>query len=308
MFPAKLLLFGEYSLMHGSKALAIPFPQYSGNWSEKGGLSPINDKLLGFVLHLEQYEAKASFRLDIKKLKSEILTEGLFFDSTIPMSYGVGSSGALCAAFYHRYVIDPIPTNCNEAQLPELRTHLSELESYFHGTSSGIDPLVSYTKSPILIAYQNNVQRLERKAFSHGTYLFLIDTNDCGDTKVNVKFFEKMLKTGHYLDKLKEQYNPLVDNCISSFLKNDMKSFLSCSNKLTTYQQIYFKPMINIRFLKYFKHAADTGDFSLKICGSGGGGFILGFTTDIDHVKDYFLSEGIDLIVPEFNYTLTEII
>jgi len=308
MFPAKLLLFGEYSLMYGSKALAIPFSQYSGDWSGNGVLSTISDKLLGFVLHLEQLGEKAYFRLDVNRLKREILSEGLIFKSTIPLSYGVGSSGALCAAFYHRYVIDPIPAGCSESQLPELRRHLSELESYFHGTSSGIDPLVSYTKSPILIEYKGNIRRLERKALSHGVHMFLIDTNDHGDTKVNVEHFEEMLRDEHYLEGLKEQYNPLVDDCIMSFLKKDMNSFLSNSNKLTIYQQSYFKPMIKARFLKYFKRAADTGDFSLKICGSGGGGFILGFTSNIDNVKDYFLSEGLDLIVPEFNYSLTEMI
>ena len=44
---------------------------------------------------------------DFNKMNNELI-EGLYFDSTIPQGYGVGSSGALVAAFYDRYAENKI--------------------------------------------------------------------------------------------------------------------------------------------------------------------------------------------------------
>ena len=40
----------------------------------------------------------------------------------------------------------------------------------------------------------------------------------------------------------------------------------------------------------------DSGKFQLKLCGSGGGGFLLGFTTDYAAAKNYFSGLHHDLI------------
>jgi mevalonate kinase len=51
--------------------------------------------------------------------------------------------------------------------------------------------------------------------------------------------------------------------------------------------------MIPDQFHKLWKHGIDTNDYYLKLCGSGGGGYILGFTEDIEKarksLKDYKL-------------------
>jgi mevalonate kinase len=44
---------------------------------------------------------------DLAELKSDVET-GMYFDSSIPQGYGVGSSGALVAAIYDRYAQDKI--------------------------------------------------------------------------------------------------------------------------------------------------------------------------------------------------------
>ena len=46
-----------------------------------------------------------NFRLD--ELKRDI-DKGMYFDSSIPQGYGVGSSGALVAAVYDKYANDKI--------------------------------------------------------------------------------------------------------------------------------------------------------------------------------------------------------
>ncbi|MEJ2095430.1 MAG: mevalonate kinase, partial [Gammaproteobacteria bacterium] len=88
LFPGKLLLFGEYTLLAGSRALAMPLRRWQGKLSLGSGNTP----LAGFgKFCLDQtFFNDASGR----RLRSD-LEQGLTFVSDIPQGYGVGSSGAL---------------------------------------------------------------------------------------------------------------------------------------------------------------------------------------------------------------------
>ena len=46
-----------------------------------------------------------------------------------------------------------------------------------------------------------------------------------------------------------------------------------------------FKPMIPKQFHELWKNGLETNEYYLKLCGSGGGGYILGFTEDIQKAK-----------------------
>ena len=46
-----------------------------------------------------------------------------------------------------------------------------------------------------------------------------------------------------------------------------------------------FKPMIPAKFHDLWKTGLETNDYYLKLCGSGGGGYMLGFTEDIDKAQ-----------------------
>ena len=43
--------------------------------------------------------------------------------------------------------------------------------------------------------------------------------------------------------------------------------------------------MIPAQFHDLWKKGLDTGDYYLKLCGSGGGGYILGFTEDLEKAE-----------------------
>ena len=104
-YHGKIILFGEYSMIFGYKALLIPYYSAYGEWtsvinrpSERGFDS--NQSLFSFYEYLCKDD---KFRiLDLRRFEME-LNAGLYFDSNIPSGYGVGSSGALVAATYDRY-------------------------------------------------------------------------------------------------------------------------------------------------------------------------------------------------------------
>ena len=144
LFYSKILLFGEYGIIQDSKGLSIPYNFYNGalkkdeNPSESAIKS--NESLKKFVTYLEQLQAEqpelVTFNLEV--LKQDV-NSGMYFDSSIPQGYGVGSSGALVAAIYDKYANDKITVleNLTREKLLQLKTIFSQMETFFHGKSSG---------------------------------------------------------------------------------------------------------------------------------------------------------------------------
>src|SRR3990167_3789440 len=103
LFYSKILLFGEYGIIQDSKGLSIPYNFYNGalksdeNPTEEAKKS--NESLVKFVAYLKklQTEQPELVTFNIEVLQNDV-NNGMYFDSSIPQGYGVGSSGALVAA------------------------------------------------------------------------------------------------------------------------------------------------------------------------------------------------------------------
>jgi mevalonate kinase len=110
LFYSKILLFGEYGIIKDSKGLSIPYNFYNGALKITNVNTPFakdsNSKLLDFYDYLKNLNNPlVNFNLD--KFYRD-LKLGMYFDSSIPKGYGVGSSGALVAAVYDYYANDKI--------------------------------------------------------------------------------------------------------------------------------------------------------------------------------------------------------
>jgi mevalonate kinase len=57
-----------------------------------------------------------------------------------------------------------------------------------------------------------------------------------------------------------------------------------------------FKPMIPPAFHKVWEHGILTNDYYLKLCGSGGGGYILGFTADYEKAQKSLENYKLELV------------
>jgi mevalonate kinase len=84
---------------------------------------------------------------------------------------------------------------------------------------------------------------------------------------------------------LKNQFIKHTDACVEDFLNGDIKSLFGNTKKLSKVVLNHFKPMIPQQFHELWKKGIETNDYYLKLCGSGGGGYILGFTEDIEKAK-----------------------
>ncbi|MCM4155535.1 mevalonate kinase [Gramella sp. AN32] len=302
LFYSKILLFGEYGIIKDSKGLSIPYNFYNGALKIEKDLSDVaqksNDNLKRFAEYLEKLQENNPdlVQFDFNALKKDI-SKGMYFDSSIPQGYGVGSSGALVAAIYDKYADNKITVleNLTRDKLLKLKMIFGEMESFFHGKSSGLDPLNSYLSIPILINSKENIEPAGIPSQTeNGTgAVFLLDSGTTGETAPMVNIFMENMKQEPFRKMLKDQFVRHTDACVDDFLKGDVKSLFKNVKKLSHTVLDNFKPMIPIQFHKLWKKGIETNDYYLKLCGSGGGGYILGFTEDIGKarkaLKDYNL-------------------
>jgi len=301
LFYAKILLFGEYGIIKDSKGLAIPYNSYQGalkmddNPSEEAKKS--NHNLEKLYTHLTTIDTKlVQFRLN--DFKTDI-KNGMYFDSSIPQGYGVGSSGALVAAIYDKYADNKITVleNLTKDKLLQLKTIFSEIESFFHGKSSGLDPLNSYLSIPILINSKDNLEATGIPMQKEGKgAVFLLDSNQVGKTEPMVNIFMNKMKKEGFRKMLSEDFAKYTDACIDDFLHGNVKSLFGNVKSLSKVVLTNFKPMIPKSFHKLWQQGIETNDYYLKLCGSGGGGYILGFTKDYDKAKDILKKYKLELV------------
>jgi mevalonate kinase len=312
-FPSKILLLGEYGILKGSVGLAIPYNAYSGRWvlpdNETDNAIDENarrsNRHLRFLLDSLETQPEVSGGLKVSKFRKDI-EKGLYFESNIPEGYGLGSSGALTAALFYRYA------KPEEKNLPliKIRPRLALIEKYFHGTSSGLDPLVSWINRPIIIESDGTVLTLEQIDFHFGTAgtfmpmeengtgrvdVFLVDTNTPSKTGNLVNWFLEEYDNFEFRRAVNEVYLPAIQQAVDSFLSKRSIAFLDSIASLSAFQMQFLSPMIPTQMIDHLDYGLSSDQFYLKLCGSGGGGFMLGFTQFKQETFHYFHEKGFDI-------------
>ena len=298
LFYAKILLFGEYGIIKDSKGLAIPYNAY------RGALKT-SESLLGKTLESNQnldrfYKYLAALQTDLVSFNlvsfKKDVENGMYFDSSIPQGYGVGSSGALVASIYDKYAANKttVLENLTRDKLLNLKAVFALMESFFHGKSSGLDPLNSYLSLPILINSKDHVEPAGIPSQKEGKgAVFLLDSEQVGETEPMVNIFMNKMKNEGFRKMISEEFSTTTDACIEDFLQGDVNSLFGNVKSLSKIVLTNFKPMIPDAFHKVWEKGISTNDYYLKLCGSGGGGYILGFTEDFSKaqksLKDYKL-------------------
>lgn len=305
LFYSKILLFGEYGIIKDSKGLSIPYNFFKGalkwdnNPSEMAQKS--NASLKAFAAYLRNLENqdKDLVSFDMEAMETDI-ANGMYFDSSIPQGYGIGSSGALVAAIYDRYAKDKITVleNLTRDKLLQLKKIFGKMESFFHGKSSGLDPLNSYLSLPILINSQDNIEStsIPSQNTNGKGAVFLLDSGMTGETAPMVQIFMEKMKQEGFRNMVKNQFIKHTDACVEDFLNGNVKSLFGNLKQLSHVVLDHFKPMIPAKFHQLWKQGIETNDYYLKLCGSGGGGYILGFTEDLEKAKKALKGYNLEVV------------
>jgi len=296
IFNSKLLLFGEYGLMYNSMALSVPFLKFSGflDFDLDHSHAESTTEIRKFYDHLKLADSNKElhFSFDLPRLKNDI-ENGLFFNSSIPQQYGLGSSGALVAALFGKYAF---PSNLGNNLSPEiLKANFAVLESFFHGKSSGLDPLISYLNKPILIDSQKQIVSVDFDLQKSGLAVALIDTKTSGATGPLVKHFIDLFNLPEFTQAFEDQFIPANNGCIESLLNGDQQNFFLHLEKLVRFQVYHFHEMIPAGFHRVISFAHCEKVY-IKLLGSGGGGYLLAFAESDEVLDRWAEKRGIELL------------
>lgn len=305
-FNSKILLFGEYTILQNSMALVIPCDLYSGQLSfyeqavNKKDAIRSNEylkKFSGFIAsHVDE-----NFVLEVMRFDRE-LENGLFFQSTIPQGYGLGSSGALVVAIFLRYLKkakslkDDLKVMTFQ-KMEQLKNSLGKLESYFHGVSSGLDPLSIILNEPLLYRGVKDIvtTTLPPQNSEGGNFIFLLNTHISRHTSAPMKRFNRLQENKHFQRKLKEELAQYNTDAIQYFLDHESASFYRELHNISSFQLQEMREFIPGALTPAVKSGLEHGDYFLKLCGAGAGGFMLGFTRDWQKTREAL--HGYDLQV-----------
>lgn len=286
--PSKLILFGEYALLKGGNALGIPLPNFTGQLTLANSKRQfaVNSHLY-LRKYLEWIKDNTSLHSYIDVAKMEDLTaDGLWFDSNIPLNSGLGSSGALVAAIIHEFG----KKHMEEVSLPQLRNILASFEGFFHGTSSGIDPLLTYLNQPILIKGNGEIKKIQINSSKEIMEIihFLLPVKGNGETEKLVGVFNDKYKVTSYSQVFNSEYMRVNNNAIAMYLSGSSTDFWNVLLDLSLKQLQFFAEMIDKETAHLIREGISTQKFGLKLCGSGGGGYALGFAKSKQDVLNRF--------------------
>ena len=307
IYPAKLLLFGEYSILLGSSALSMPFSSFGASlqFMKREGTDSVeaaesNHHLQKLCDHFLKSPEVFSEFLNLDRFSNDLIN-GLYLSSTIPQCYGMGSSGALCAAIYSRYGVKV--TNPSSGQSGEnlilLRQMFTMMESFFHGKSSGFDPLVSYLKKPLLLGNDGVAMLVDLPLhlFNESQIeLILIDSGLPCKTGPLVRDFLDRFAPGGEIATSGINLISMTNSCIETLVQRDIVGFGDEINRLSHFQFAELNHLIPIHLRTSWYDGLQCGLFSMKLCGSGGGGYLVCFTRDKKETVKYFKNKMIPVL------------
>jgi mevalonate kinase len=198
---------------------------------------------------------------------------GWYYDADIPIGFGLGSSGAFVAAIYHRYI-----AGVNEAPLS---THymLKKMEGFFHGSSSGMDPLVSFSQKALYKSETDELQIIRDPGWPEGYRLYLLDTGVSRSTGALVETYRQMLDNGDFKKNIERQLIPMVEHAIHFYLAGAGAKLEECVSVISDFQRIHFSSFIPEHTKIQWDTLTKMPGVFVKFCGAGGGGYFLVLTT-----------------------------
>jgi len=270
IFPAKILLYGEHTVLRGGKGLAVPYPAFSLRW-EPG--RP-DERLLRFADYLAGTLSTDIFRAaDF----STFLRTGRRLTGNIPTGYGLGSSGAVCAAAWDRFATE----KGKSLRGDDLRQLLAAMERHFHGQSSGTDPLICYLNQPVLLG-GGRPPVATRLPDNWNEGFFLLDTGVERSASAYIeRFVSRYDADSGFAKTVAAEWTAPADAAIDALLAGDRSSLRRHSARLSEFQRREFPGFIPKELHDKWSGAG----YVLKLCGAGGGGMMLGISTNREAVE-----------------------
>lgn len=297
-YYAKLMLAGEYGVLKGSEALTIPLKKFHAKFDHVA-IEELSDSMLKSVstirkllLHLKSLPVNSFFARPVFEDMDKVFNNGCYVASTIPQGYGIGSSGAVSALVY-----DQLFTDKESLTIQQHRKDLATIESFFHGKSSGVDPLSCYIGKPLHFLANEKIEILDIDPDNplKEYRFFLLDSKEKMNTEELVKLFFEKLKDSEYDELITNEYRPLVDKLIASLRGTLDADPAFLFNAVSEFQWKHFREMIPESMEEAWIQGQVSNTYYLKLNGSGGG-FLLGIAHENVKEEVEAMLDGYDII------------
>jgi mevalonate kinase len=280
-YPAKIMLAGEYGVVVGGGALTIPFPGFSARVREtadipreKAGEAQRSRQYLADMYRYVSGLGGEAFHAtpDLEKFSRE--QQEYWLDMDIPAGYGLGSSGVVSAAIYDMFF-----QGHDQLTLQDKRQDLAAIESFFHGRSSGVDPLTCHTGAPLHFREDGTIEQVSFNASSipGGYRFFLLDSGERFDTGPLVQHFLGSMEDNGFASSIRNEYLATNRKLIESLLGIREADPALLVRVISDFQFTHFRKMIPDRMIDPWIEGQVSNEYYLKLNGSGGG-FMLGIT------------------------------
>lgn len=279
-YYAKLMLAGEYGVILGSEAITVPLDLYHARLahrenapeSEKKKITASVNSVRDLITYIQSLPTNSFYASPDTGILDDFLKNRYYIESTIPRGYGIGSSGAVTALIY-----DQCFKGSGQLDLQQTRKDLATIESFFHGKSSGVDPMTCYTGSPLHFLPDGGIRKLETNPGDpgQGYRFFLLDSGVLLETEPLVRVFMEKMRDPLYSDVIRGDYFNLIHKFIQSVTGRSAADPALIFRAISDLQWNHFREMIPEQMEALWIDGQVNNTYYLKLNGSGGG-FMLG--------------------------------
>ncbi len=270
---AKIILFGEHSVVYKQPAIALPLysvdvnvtitPRDTGQWIESryydGPIDRLNGNLLG---------VKKLINWIVTNIGDPAVTFTLKITSKIPSERGMGSSAATAVAIT-RALYDFFEVPLSRAELLKI-ANIEELVT--HGNPSGIDTATVSSDNPVWFVKNQQNEQIDFNLSSD--FLVVADSGIKGKTSAAVGLIAENKITNP------DAVNPLIKQLgkIAIQAREGLRTANSglIGKLMTESHQILCKLGVSTPTLdRFVKLAINSGAYGAKLTGSGMGGCMI---------------------------------
>jgi mevalonate kinase len=128
--------------------------------------------------------------------------------------------------------------------------------------------------------------------------IFLINTKRSRKTEPLVNLFLEKCSNKSFNDICENELTPITNECIKNFLDGNIDNLYHDFKLLSKFQFENFKAMIPTLYRDEWQKGFESNQYYFKLCGAGGGGFLMGITSDFLSVKKILANHELRLIIP----------
>jgi mevalonate kinase len=281
--PGKVIVLGEHGVVYGYPALAAAISRGVRCWGEPAESTSL--EIPEDISPAHQEALERAFARAAKKAKHPKIS--VYLESELPLSMGLGSSGAIAVAI-SRLLLEAKAGKRVEAKAVEALAF--EMEKEFHGTPSGVDHTTSARGTMVIFQRGKATELVARKPVK----VLIALVGPRSSTKATVAALrERQKQWPARYRRVFAEIGALVKEGAAAVKKGDLEGLgdvMNMNHGLLGALGLSSPPIEEMVY-----RLRGLGALGAKLTGAGGdGGAVIGLFPEPEHAELKLRAEGID--------------